>query len=399
MSENSAVPATDPSTAIAMTPVRPKGRIVVVDILRGFSVLGILLVNMLGFSGFLYGPAGQMEPIHRYTTLFIRFVAQAKFYTLFSFLFGWGMSVQLERAARRNARFVPLYVRRLLILLLIGLAHAILIWDGDILVTYAVLGLPLILFRKLSDKTLLVAVVICLLIPVFVSTPGPAESFREAYAAATDGLRQEMMTGFQANVHSTGTYREVTVHRWKNSIFGYTQFIYWSTHIFGMFLLGLYVGRRRILHDAQAHLPLLRRVMWAGLIVGVVLNLVFVATTNRPSLVPADYYQLATRGARTIGGSALCLCYISIIVILTQKPEWHNRLSPLASVGRMALSNYLLHSVVCTLIFNGYGFGLYGRLGPAITIILTFVIYRVQISTSGWWLSRSRASRYARTAS
>jgi uncharacterized protein len=390
MSENSAAPATAPSTAIAMTPVRPQGRIVVVDILRGFSVLGILLVNMLGFSGFLYGPADQIEPIHRYATLFIRFVAQAKFYTLFSFLFGWGMSVQLERAARRNARFVSLFVRRLLILLLIGLVHATLIWDGDILVTYAVLGLPLILFRKLSDKALLVSVVICLLIPVLISTPGPAESFQEAYAAATDGLRQEMMTGYQANVYATGTYWEVTVHRWKNSIFGYTQFIYWSTHIFAMFLLGLYTGRHRILHDPQSHLPLLRRVMWRGLIVGGILNLVFVAATNRPSIVPPGYYQLATRGARTIGGSALCLCYVSIIVLLTQRPEWYNRLSPLASVGRMALSNYLLHSVICTLIFNGYGLGLYGRFGPAITIILTFVIYRVQISTSGWWLDRFR---------
>jgi uncharacterized protein len=390
MPENATAPATDPSTAIPMAPVRPKGRIVVVDILRGFSVLGILLVNMLGFSGYLYGAIDQMEPIHRYTTLLIKFVAQAKFYTLFSFLFGWGMSIQLERAARRNARFAHLFARRMLILLLIGLVHAILIWDGDILVTYAVLGLPLILFRKLSDRTLLVAVVICLLIPVLISTPGPAESFQQAYAAATDGLRQEMMAGYQANVHLTGTYRELTVHRWKNSIYGYTQFIYWSTHIFAMFLLGLYVGRRRILHDVQAHLPLIRRVMWAGLIVGVVLNLVFVATTNRPSLVPAYYYQLATRGARTIGGSALCLCYISIIVLLAQKPEWYNRLYPLANVGRMALSNYLLHSVVCTLIFYGYGLGLYGKLGPAITLILTLVIYRVQISTSGWWLDRFR---------
>jgi uncharacterized protein len=375
----------------SMTPVRPRERITVVDILRGFSILGILLVNMLSYAGYQYRVSyDEMSAINRAASLFIKFVAQAKFYTLFSFLFGWGMAIQMERAAQRGARFVPHYVRRLLILLLIGLVHAILVWDGDILITYAVLGLPLLLFRKCSDKTLLVAVAICMLIPVLLSTPGPAESFREAYAAATEPFRQEMMAGYYANVHVQGSYLEVIVHRLKALRSGYTGVIYWGTHVFGMFLLGLYVGRRRILHDIPEHLPLFRKVMWWGLIVGVVLNLVFVTATASPDLVPPAYQELATRGARTIGGPALCLFYISVIVLLVQKHEWQRRLSPLASVGRTALSNYLLQSIVCTLIFYGYGLGLYGRLGPAITLVLTFIIYRVQISLSGWWLDRYR---------
>ena len=375
----------------AMAPVQPKERIEVVDILRGFSVLGILLMNMLSFSGYHYRtPYHEMNLINRAALLLIRFVAQAKFYTLFSFLFGWGMSIQMERAARRGTRFLPHYVRRLLILLLIGLTHAILIWDGDILVTYAVLGFPLLLFRKCSDRTLLVAVVICILIPVLLSTPGPAASFREAYAQATEHFRQEMMAGHYANVHTEGSYLEVTVHRLKATRSGYTGVIYWGTHIFGMFLLGLYVGRRKILHNISEHLPLFRQVMWWGLGVGIVFNLVFVAATASPDLVPPAYHELATRGARTIGGPALCLFYISAILLLIQKQKWHKRLSPLASVGRMALSNYLLQSVVCTLIFYGYGLGLYGRLGTAITLVLTFIIYRAQISLSNWWLYRNR---------
>jgi uncharacterized protein len=372
-----------------MTPVRPHKRIEVVDILRGFSVLGILLVNMLSYAGYRV-QFHDMEPINRATVLFIQFVAQAKFYTLFSFLFGWGMAIQMERAERRGARFVPHYVRRLLVLLLIGSVHAVLIWDGDILVTYAVLGLPLLLFRKLSDKALLVAVVVCMLIPVLVSMPGPAATFRAAYNGAIENYRQETMAGYQANVYAEGSYLEVTVHRLKSLRFGYTGVIYWGTHVFGMFLLGLYVGRRRILHDVTAHLPLFRQVMWCGLIVGVVFNLVFVATTASPGRVPPAYYELATRGARTIGGPALCLFYISAIVLLVQKREWQSRLSPLASIGRMALSNYLLQSIVCTLIFYGYGMGLYGNLGPTITLILTLVIYRVQVSLSNWWLNRYR---------
>jgi len=157
-----------------------------------------------------------------------------------------------------------------------------------------------------------------------------------------------------------------------------------------MFLLGLYVGRRRILHEVSAHLPLFRRVMWWGLIVGIPSNLMFAAASASPGIVPPAYYDLATRGARTIGGPALCLFYISAIVLLVQKRDWRQRLSPLASVGRTALSNYLLQSIVCTLFFYGYGLGLYGRLGPAITLILTFVLYRAQIGLSNWWLSRYR---------
>lgn len=390
MSENTTAPTTKATTA--MTPVRPQQRIEIVDILRGFSLLGVLMVNMLAFSGpFFYTPVHQIQPIHRAATLFIKFFAQAKFYTFFSFLFGWGMSIQMERAAQRNARFVPVFLRRTLALMLIGLVHALLIWDGDILLTYALLAIPLLLCRKLPEKVLLIAVVICILIPVLISIPAePIQDMLQALAEATDGLRQAMLSGHQENVYVDGSYWDMTVHRWHNLKYSYTQFIYWATHIFGMFLLGLYVGRRKILHNIPEHLPLFRKVLWIGLIVGIPLNLLFVAVSNSPDLVPAQYNALATRGARTVSGSVLSMVYLSALVLLAQKPKWRNLLAPLASVGRMALTNYLSHSILFTLIFYGYGLGLYGRFGPAITLILTFIIYRAQISLSGWWLFRYR---------
>lgn len=393
MSQISTVSAAEATSA--MTPVRPGARIEVVDILRGFSVLGILLVNMLSFAGYRVS-LQEMEPLNRAVVLFIKFIAQAKFYTLFSFLFGWGMAIQMRRAAQRGTRFVPLYARRLFILLLIGLVHAVLIWNGDILVTYALLGFPLLLFRKRSGRTLLVAVAVCMLIPILLSTPGPAGAFCEAYDRVTEGYRREMVVGYQAGVYSEGNYVEATLQRLRELRHGYSQLLFWATHVFGMFLLGLYVGRRKILQNISAHLPLFRQVMWGGLTLGVACNLVFVAATASPSLVPSSCYELATRGARTVGGPALCLFYVSAIVLLvhgnarTASVRWRERLAPLAPVGRMALSNYLLQSVVCTLIFYGYGLGLYGKLGPAITLILTLAIYRVQVGLSAWWLDRYR---------
>ncbi len=372
----------------AIAPVSPQGRIEVVDVLRGFSVLGILLMNMLSFSG--YARAQQLEGIHRVAMLAIRFVAQAKFYTLFSFLFGWGMAIQMARAERRGARFVRLYARRLLILLLIGLVHAIFIWDGDILATYALLGFPLLLFRKRGDRTLLIAVLICMLVPILLSTPGLGEAFGEAYTQVTEELRRQVVAAHQAGVYATGSYGAATQLRLKSLPLGYAGAPYWATHIFGMFLLGLLVGRRRIFERIPAHLLLIRKVMWCGLIVGVVFNLVFVSAFDSPTLVPSAWHELATRGARTIGGPALCLFYVAALVLLYQKQAWRKRLAPLAAVGRTALSNYLLQSLVCTLIFYGYGLGLYGELGPAVTLVLTIAIYRLQVSLSNWWLSRYR---------
>ncbi|MCK4314415.1 MAG: DUF418 domain-containing protein [Anaerolineae bacterium] len=372
-----------------MAPVRSKERIEVIDILRGVSILGVVLMNMGAYAGY-HTPLPEMGTINHLVMWLLKFLVQAKFYTLLSFLFGWGMAVQMARAASRGTRFVPFYVRRLLALLLIGLVHAILIWDGDILVTYALLGFPLLLFRKRSDRTLLVAAVLCILIPVLISTPGPAASLREAHARATENYLQAMLAGRSANVLAEGSYLEATLHRLKSLRFGYSQFIYWATHVFGMFLLGLYAGRRRIFQNIPAHLPLFRKVMWWGLIVGLACNLVFVSVAASPDRVPSSYYELATRGARTIGGPALCLFYISAIVLLIQKRTWYERLYPFAAVGRMAMSNYLSQSVVCTLIFYGYGLGIYGHLGPAITLILSLVIYRLQISLSDWWLDRYR---------
>ncbi len=373
-----------------MAPVRSVERIEVIDILRGVSILGVILMNMSGYAGYSMEFDG-MTTINRIVALFLRFFVQAKFYTLLSFLFGWGMAIQMERAKSRGRHFVPFFVRRLLALLLIGLVHAILIWDGDILVTYALLGFPLLLlFRNRSTNTLLIAAAICILIPVLISTPGPAEDFRNWFSRITAHYLQAMLEGRQANVLAQGNYLEAVVHRLKSLRYGYSQAMYWATHVFGMFLLGLYAGRRRVFQNIPQHLPLFRKVMWWGLIVGVVCNLVFTAASASPSLAPSAYYDLATRGARTIGGPALCLFYISAIVLLVQRKTGLGQLSHFASVGRMAMSTYLSQSIVCTLIFYGYGLGLYGNLGPAIAFILSLVIYRIQISLGAWWLDRYR---------
>ncbi|HDN05360.1 MAG TPA: hypothetical protein ENF27_05435, partial [Chloroflexi bacterium] len=154
------------------TPTQLHERIEFVDILRGFALIGVLVMNMSAYSGHSFTIAQIAGGIDKFTVILMQFLLQAKFYSLFSLLFGWGMATQLERAQARGSRFLPYYVRRTFILLIIGSIHAFLIWNGDILVTYALLAFLLLLFRNRSPKTILLFSAACLLLSIVMVLPG-----------------------------------------------------------------------------------------------------------------------------------------------------------------------------------------------------------------------------------
>src|SRR6266702_1614047 len=163
----SALPHTVASPPV-IGPVLRQERIETIDILRGMAILGILIVNMGLFSRPENLPAHQLWPnaVDGTVERLILFFAQEKFKALFSFLFGLGLAVQMMRAEARGARFLPLYARRLCVLFLIGAAHFLLVWAGDILHDYALLGFVVLLFRRCSPKTLLLGAGVLLVIPM-----------------------------------------------------------------------------------------------------------------------------------------------------------------------------------------------------------------------------------------
>ncbi len=155
-------------------PVADAQRIVTLDVLRGVAVLGILLVN-IAFFAFPFTDAlewewDQLTGTDRVTRPMIQFVATGKFITIFSMLFGVGLALQSERARRAGRPFAALYSRRLLVLLAIGLGHGVLIWYGDILAFYAVIGFIALLCRRLAPRTLLIVSAILLMIPILGMT-------------------------------------------------------------------------------------------------------------------------------------------------------------------------------------------------------------------------------------
>jgi uncharacterized protein len=180
-------------------------------------------------------------------------------------------------------------------------------------------------------------------------------------------------------VYTSNSYSVVLAHRARQFPDSVLYLFYeQGPSAFALFLLGLWVGRQHIFENIEAHRFLLRRVFWIGLVLGVVGNLAFAASHN----------LLLSSVAITVGAPALSFCYASGLSLLAQRSHWPARLGPLAKVGRMSLSNYILQSIICTALFYGYGFGLYERVGAFGGLLLTFAIYFVQIPLSACWLRR-----------
>lgn len=387
MSEISAVQSAVAASGGGFAPTAPQDRIVLLDALRGFAIFGILLFNMSYFSAPLYLQMAGMKwgsgIGDRATELLIRFFIQGKFYSLFSFLFGLGFAVQMLRATAKGVKFGSLYRRRLLALLLIGLVHAYLIWMGDILTIYALLGFLLLLFRSRKPKTLLVWAVLLLLVPVLLAAgmvvSGQSFGSPEDFAILVEN---------SIDAYSTGSFSEIMAQRAGDAAFVTMGGLFNSPGIFSMFLLGAYFGRQQLFQDTASRLSFFRRIWLWGLGLGLVGNLIFTISMEYADPTTPSLWMLVGMLGYTVGAPGLCFFYISSFVMLWQNPTWQRRLFPLAAVGRTALSNYLFQSVVCTMIFYSYGLGFYGQVGPALGVGLAVVIFAVQIPLSRWWLGR-----------
>ncbi len=388
-----------------MGPVPPQERIDVVDILRGWAIFGMLVVNMshdLGY-GYLFTKLWP-DTADRVAYFLVHFFAAGKFYSLFAFLFGWGFALQMGRAEARGVRFFPVYARRLFVLLLIGLTNLV-FWDWT-LFEYALLGYVLFLFRRRSLKTILVAALLCTgYWPVHnvydgivrqnharrLADPRTAEVTRRADAQAQ--AREIAHNEEDLRIHSQGSFKEIVASKVREAASELSSgfsFIGLLGNPFPLLLLGLYVGRRRILQDVSAHLAFIRRVFWWGLSLGLVGNGVFVLLSDYPGPHNAPWTWEKSIASYQVGVPALSFFYASAIVLLAERPTWKLRLAPLAPVGRMALSNYLLQVLIFKVLFEGYGLGFYARMGPFLGVGLGLLIFALEVALSTWWMRRFR---------
>ncbi|MFO7682512.1 MAG: DUF418 domain-containing protein [Chloroflexota bacterium] len=388
---------------VSIAPVQQKERIQIVDILRGFALLGILFVNMTIFSRpfqTILFPSDPAAPWYdKLATWLIHFLGEGKFYSLFSLLFGLGLTLLMDRIEARGGRFVPLYMRRLLALLAIGLVHAFLFWVGDILIMYALIGFPLILFRKAKPRTLLIWAVVLLAIPLLInlgatalvewgrSFPEGAVQIEQSFAQVEADYAAELERAYQS--YSSGSFGEITRQRVADYLsLGLISYFALGFNVLGMFLIGVYFGRRQFFQDIEANRSFFRKLLLWGMIIGIPCNALYATLIMSISRIESSWTLMLATAAHTIGAPLLCFAYLSGLTLLSTIPVWGKRLGVLAPVGQMALTNYLMQSTICTLIFYNYGLGFFGKTGPAVGILLTFVIYLLQIPFSHWWMKR-----------
>jgi uncharacterized protein len=375
------------------TPLAEQERIHLLDVLRGVAIFGILLANVMIFSGYQFLSPAQAAAlpgaaIDRVSQFLVHALVYGKFYSLFSLLFGIGVAVQMERAAARGAAFVPRFRRRLWALLGIGLAHALLLWSGDILTVYALMGFVMLLFLRLGDRALLGWAVGLLALPVAAYVVMIAAAVPDPFAGLEGGEGPSMLervgAAFLAGDYASMLWGNTVllVGRWVD-LFITLRF----PRVLGMFLLGFWLARRGVFRRAEAHLPLFRRWAWVGLLVALPANLVLAAMMQRVPYLPATWTGLVEVAAYALGVPLLCLGYVGALA-LVHRGRAGGVLAPFAAVGKMALTNYLLQSAVCVAIFYGVGLGLYGSTGLTTALLIALVVFAFQVPLSALWLER-----------
>ena len=376
---------------MTLRPVSAFERIEVLDALRGAALFGIIAANMRGFSGPLaaYFDHTLMwtDPVNRVAQAFVDLFIQGKFITLFAFMFGLGFAIQMERADRSGIASRIFYVRRLAILFLFGAVHFVFVWWGDILAPYALLGFVLMLFRKRSQKAVLRWAAALYAYPVLLGALMLGLHLAGVPIPAPPPTTPEELQRI-IGVYAAGSYADIVQQNVKELPFMAFGLIFFYPRVLGVFLFGLWVWRAGIIRELPSKTELLRRCQKYGLWIGLLFNAIAIALneTFHPDPIAPSVLGLLIGLAYTVGVPAGSMFYASTVALLWGKVQWRERLRPFVAVGRMALSNYLLQSVVCTTLYYSWGIGLYGRVGPLLGFAPTIAIYAAQVALSVWWL-------------
>lgn len=374
-------------------------RIATLDILRGFALMGILIMNMPGFSTSFFAEAdgshlwpGRLDQLAEQVR---DMLFSGKFNSMFSLLFGIGFTIQFNRMQQQDpAHASQLYLRRLLVLLVIGVLHACLVWPGDVLHVYAVLGLVMLFgLRRVSDRGIVALIVACLVYPIVagairlvVMTP---DIVKQRVAQA-----QALEAGNNLALGQGSWLAAAADHIKVMSYFYGDPWSLWGT--FGWYvmmgltmLIGLLAGRRRWVQRTPELLPQIRRLMWWMLAIGLVCGAAFTVIFELNRAPGPSPIKVLGSLCYSISRLAMMMFYVLAIVRLAQLSAWQRVFAPLAAAGRMPLSNYLMQSLICTALFYGWGLGLWGRVGPALGFVLSLgIFFVVQVPWSLWWLRR-----------
>lgn len=369
----------------------PPPRISSLDALRGVAVLGILVVNIQSFAfvrAARTNPTvhGDLEGANWWVWLVTYVMFDGKFISMFAILFGASIVLLVDRCARRGVPATPIHIRRMVILLAVGLLHAHLLWYGDWLATLAVSGAVAFLYRDLSPRRLLTAGVVVYAVGSLTGlvtawwlprwSPDVAADMAARWAPSADAIAWEV-TRYRSGWFEQMGHRIPAALRYETSHLA-TRSLWQMT---GLMLVGMALLRLGVLNASRA--PAFYAAMSAvGLGAGVPLVL-YGVSRNIAHGWDVGSYLAVTSHCNYWGGLVMSLGWIGSVMLLVRLGI---KMRALAAVGRLALTNYLLQSVICTTIFYGHGLGLFGRIERVGQVVIVLGVWAMQLALSVWWL-------------
>ena len=380
------------------TPTIAKERYAVLDSLRGFALFGILLANLVSFVGYNTLQPSQIVslPFSDRAVLFtIDWLIEGKFYTIFSLLFGMGCALQLERFSAGSAAFRGYWIRRMLILMVIGLTHMYFVWNGDILTLYSVLGLLLLLFVSLSNRTLWIATGLLLLLPIVIHIVVMATQDLSFYGSLTrfsDGWKDALGYANRTllEMRTSSDPKEVMFINILQAVKRPMSYLISGRYpqVLGIFLIGvLFV--RTLLPRIRASEPIPTKWWLVPGIFGLIMSLGYALIKGAlGSYYELNYIGLLQAVTLHLGAPTLGVGLAGGFYNLWRSGQLSFIMAKLAVLGRMALTNYILQNVIAVLLFFGYGFGLMGKLPFVVIPVVALIIFFIQTWFSSIWLSR-----------
>ncbi|KYG30556.1 DUF418 domain-containing protein [Alkalihalobacillus trypoxylicola] len=358
-------------------------RIQLIDVIRGLCLFGILLSNLLIFQYGMFGKdeldlfsVGTLDWIGYY---FLKIFVEGSFMPIFAFLFGYGMVMMRQRSLENNQKPKRKLLRRFLFLMILGFLHATYIWDGDILLTYGMLGIILLVFVARKSKTILVWTIILLMIAT-------ATGYGTQDTESVDKQGIEQYISLTTEVKTLGSYTDILEHRQEADPFKImgippeallVALILMPFVTAPLFLFGMYAAKKEWFKKPDEQMKLYRA--------SLIMIPVAICFKSIYFILP-DIHWLGMLSA--LGANLLAMGYILFIAFIYQKMKYFPLFKGAANVGKLSLTNYLMQSVICTFIFYGYGLGLYGQLGVVYGIILGILVFSVQIVLSHYYLKK-----------
>ena len=380
------------------SPVSLSERSDILDVLRGFALFGVLMDNVFGFTGWGFMTQTYRESLSTWPWdgilgLLEQTLINGKFYSLFSLLFGIGFSIILIRNEQKGINPLKIFYRRLFILLIIGAGHLFLLWEGDILVLYTLIGFVLPLFRKCSDKTLLILAAVLIASPVLFDIMSVIFHYKNGNFLEVIAQSVDKKTGVPIDdTYAQYLYKNGSGwQEWRNwqasgYLYRYSSILDSNRipKVLGMFLLGFYAGRKMIYANLENYVSVFKFLRRWGFIIGI------------PTAIACTYFEFFEKHVPSPVGLAhtafyalsvvpLSLAYVSVICLQWIKKKGNSKWKILAPLGRMALTNYLMQTILGIIIYYGVGFGFGGNIGPAIFIPISLGIYLLQIIYSNLW--------------